>query len=98
MSRARVLLSRARTVIQASAQPLWQGTPLAGDRQIAGFPHSREGASGPMAACRQSRTTRPGSALVAWDMPVRSFALSRGRVVLAGRAGDGTPPGPALAS
>jgi transposase, IS30 family len=32
-ARPRVFASRARTVIQASAQPLWQGTPLAGDRR-----------------------------------------------------------------
>ena len=42
--------SRAWVVIQVSAQPLWQGTSLTGDRHSAGLPHSTQGASGPMAA------------------------------------------------
>ena len=62
-------------MIHASAQPLWHGAPLPGDRQMAGWPHSTQGAGGPMRACRQSRTTRPGRGLVALDMPRRSFAF-----------------------
>ena len=42
MSRARCPGLRARTVIQASAQPLWQGTPLAGDVTGANVPEIKE--------------------------------------------------------
>src|SRR5215471_12868949 len=62
VSRARSAGLVAWRLIHASAQPLW---------------HSTHGAGGPVAACRQSRTTPPGVVLVAWDMP-RSPVL-RGR-------------------
>ena len=67
-----------------------------GPAQPPGSPHSTQGASGPMVPCRQSRTTRAGMPLVAWDMPKVSFAFAgRGWFWLAG-PGDGRPPGPAL--
>ena len=87
MSCARCPASRACWVIQVSAQCLWQGTSLTGDRHKAGLPQHTHGASGPVAARVQSRMTGPAVTLVAWDMP-RSPVLSRGRgTVLAGRAG-----------
>src|SRR5689334_332780 len=78
MSRTRSTELVAWTVIHASAQPLWQGTPRAGDRQQVSPSQSTHGCGGPIWACRQSRTTGPpGTRLVAWDMP-RSPVL-RGR-------------------
>src|SRR5215472_2821840 len=77
VSRARSAGLVAWRLIHASAQPLWQGTSLTGDRQQVSPSHSTHGAGGPVAACRQSRTTPPGVVLVAWDMP-RSPVL-RGR-------------------
>src|ERR1019366_10633984 len=98
MSWARCPASRACWVIQVSAQCLWQGTSLTGDRHKAGLPQHTHGATGPVAACVQSRMTGPGTTLVAWDMP-RSPVLLRGRgTVLAGRAGgwQSSRPGTAL--
>src|SRR5262249_62298102 len=65
MSRARSTASAAWTVIHSSAHILWHDTPWTGDRHTVSPPHSTHGAGGPVAACRQSRTTPPAGALVA---------------------------------
>src|ERR1700757_900624 len=96
MSRARSAASAAWVAIHASAQPLWQGTSLAGDRHSAGRPHSTHGASGPVWPCRQSRNTPPGMVLVALDMPRSPVLFARDGADLAGRAGGLPSPGPAL--
>jgi len=83
ISRARSAGPRAWPVIQVSAQALWQGTSGAGDRQTVGVPHSTHGASGPMLPCRQSRTTRAGATLAAWDMPELLCLRGRGTAWLA---------------
>src|SRR5215467_10832635 len=69
MSRARWAGFAAWVGIQVSAHALWQGRSLSGDRHTVSPPQSTHGAGGPVAACRQSRTTPPAGALVAWNMP-----------------------------
>src|SRR2546425_11975445 len=96
MSRAASSASRAWMVIHVSAQPLWQGTSLTGDRQKAGLSPSTHGASGPTFAGRQSGTTPPGIVLVAVDMPRAPVLVMREGIDLAGRAGGWESPGPAL--
>ena len=69
--------SRAWAVIHASAQALWQGTSLTGDRQNAGVPQSTQGASGPMLPRRQSRTTRSGHGAGSVGHAEVSFSFAR---------------------
>src|SRR6266568_5552507 len=96
MSWARSAALMAWPVIQVSAHALWQGRPLTGDRHTVGPSPNTHGSGGPVAACRQSRTTPPPGALVAWDMPRSPVLFARQGLIWLAGPGDSRPPGPAL--